>query len=137
MAVITPIETPTLTTLTPPLNCKLSNLTYGEDIDDALTPVYIKSDGKIWKSVMGADPAAAAAKVDGWVFLPGKAGDKGGTIVWDVVAEFSTGLTPGARYWLGSSAGTIEDAKQSNDVVTNWIAKAITATKIQLRRSLY
>lgn len=137
MADIERVGTPTLTTLTPPLNCKLSNLTYGEDIDDAVVPVYIKSDGKIWKSVMGADPAAAAAAVDGWVMLPGKAGDKGGTIYWDVVAEYGTGLTPGDRYWLSDTAGEIEDAKQANDVVTNWIAKAIDTTRIQLRRSLY
>lgn len=137
MAVITPIETPTLTTLTPPLNCKLGNLTYGEDIDQAMTPVYIKSDGKIYMSVMGGDPAAEAARVDGWVALPGSAGEKGATIYWDVVVEYGASLTPGARYWLGASAGTIETAKQASDVATNWIAKAIDDTRIQLRRSLY
>lgn len=137
MADITPIDNPTLTTLTPPLNCKLSGLTYGEEIADAMTPVYIKSDGKLYKSAMGGDPAAEAAHVDGWVALPGKAGDKGGTIYWDVVVNYGSGLTPGARFWLSNTAGLIADAKQAADVATNWIAKAIDATRIQIRRSLY
>lgn len=89
--------------------------------------VYLKSDGEWAKAVGTADNAAA--KFGGIVAKSASAGEACTILLpgWRIM-NYSTGLTPGARYFVGATAGNLADAATTggNDAV----AMAVSATDI-------
>lgn len=128
MAVLAKAGTPTLSTLLPPATNKLT-LTAGEAIAAGDT-CYVKSDGKIWRSVGAA--ANAAAVVDGFALSACAAG-AAVTIGHGLRMDYGSGMTPGTPFYLGTAAGTLEDAATTGGTVV--VARAIDATRLELVRS--
>lgn len=114
-----------------PANQKISELLAGEDLDSA-DPGYIKSDGKVWKSTGAA--ANAAAKVDGWVPTPAKAG-AAVTLVHGVVWGWTNTATPGTELFLGATAGAVADAASTGGTAP--IGYVIDNNRVFLDRSYY
>lgn len=107
----------------------ISGLVAGETID-AAAPCYIKaSDGKVYMS--NGTAADAAAKVDGFSAEPAKAG-QGVTLLGRGlrIGQYGTGLTIGALYYLGTTAGRLDTATTTGGTVA--LAKAITTTDIRV-----
>ena len=132
MATITRITTPSLASVLPnPSANKITGLLAGEalTVGDAC---YIKSDGKVWKSVGAA--ANAAAKVDGWCLVAAAVGD-GVTLLFDVNIEYAAGMTPGARLYLSATAGLLDDAATTGGTAP--VAFVIDATRIRALQSRY
>jgi len=94
---------------------------------------YVKNDGLIWRSTGAA--ANAAAKVRG--FAPTKANSgEPLTLVYHVVFQYGSGLTPGADYYLsGTVVGGIADAASTGG--TTPIGYAVDATRIFVMNSRY
>ena len=131
MATLTKVGTPSPSTQLIPAANKLAGLVAGEAIT-AGAPCYIKSDSKIWKS--NGTSANAAAQVDGFAAEDASVGEAV-TLLWDVNLRYGSGMTPGTKYYLGTTAGTLEDAATTGG--TAWIAKAIDATRIWVKKSAY
>ena len=131
MSTLTKVGTPSPSTLLIPANCKLTGLVAGEAIA-AGDACYIKSDGKIWKATGTA--ANAAAQVDGFAAEAASVGEAV-TLVWDVNLRYGSGMTPGAKYYLSATAGALDDAATTGG--TAWIAKAIDATRLWVKKSAY
>lgn len=95
-------------------------------------PCYIKaSDGKVYMS--NGTAANEAAKVHGWT---GKSYASGEPVsLWreGIIFEYGTGLTPGATYYIGTTAGRLDTAATVGDGVG--VAFAISATHIQVTRA--
>ncbi len=94
-------------------------------------PCYIKaSDGKVYMS--NGTAATEPAEIDGWTgktYLAGEA-----VTLWGrgVIFEYGTGLTPGALYFLGATAGRLDTAATTGDAVG--VARSISATHIRVTR---
>jgi len=131
MATLTKVGTPSLASVLPPANDKLSGLLAGEAIA-AGDACYIKSDGKIWKS--NGTSANAAAQVDGFALNAASVGEAV-TIAWNVNLRYGSGMTPGTKFYLGTTAGTLEDAATTGG--SAWVAKAIDATRLWVKKSSY
>lgn len=130
MATLAKSGTPSLSSPLIPANNKLSLLA-GEAIA-AGDACYIKSDGKIWRATGTA--ANAAAQVDGFALAAASAGEAV-TIAWDVNLRYGAGMTPGAKYFLSATAGQLDDAATTGG--TAWVAKAIDATRLYVKKSAY
>ena len=105
----------------------LPDLVAGEALT-AGNAVYIKSDGKIWKSNGTASNAASA-----FVGIVAKDYAVGRAVtVFGIGARFrySTGLTPGARYFVSATAGLLADAASTGGTLP--VARAVTATDIEI-----
>ena len=106
-------------------------VTAGEDIA-AGDMVYVRNDGLIMRASGAA--ANAAALTTGMVWIPAKSGEP--VAYWEGV-EFeyygpndTAVLTPGARYYLGSAAGTLADAATTGGTVP--VGYAVTNVRLQL-----
>jgi hypothetical protein len=132
MAAVAKSGTPSLSTRNPcPGHYVGSNLLTGEAIS-AGDPCYVKSDGKVWRSI--GTTADAAAKVDGWAAGAAALGEAV-TLLTDVEFHWGSGMTPGARLYLSLTAGTLSDATTAGG--TGAVAKAIDATRIRVWASTY
>lgn len=108
------------------------NLIAGEDLD-AVSPCYIKnSDGKVYMS--NGTAANEAAGFDGFVPRAAKAGQP--VTLFGVGARFryASGLTPGAKLYIGATAGRLDTAATTGDAVG--VARAINATDIRVTRNV-
>jgi hypothetical protein len=124
--------TPSLATVGPdPGACKLPTLLAGEAIA-AGDACYIKSDGLVWRSIGTA--VNAAAKVNGFAVTKANAGEPI-TLMYHVVLNYGSGLTPGAMYFLSATVGAIADAASTGGTAP--IAFAIDATRIFVMQSRY
>lgn len=116
-----------------PANCKISGLICGEDIaiGDAC---YVKSDGKVWRSIGTA--ANAAAKVRGFAATPGKVAQNDAvTLVFGVVFGWPNAGTPGADLFLGAVAGGLDTAATTGGTAP--VGYVIDANRVYLDRSAY
>jgi hypothetical protein len=131
MAAVTKSGTPSLSTMVPCPAHQLSGLVAGEAIA-AGDACYIKAaDGKVWLATGAA--ANAAAQVDGFA-AKNYATGQGVTLYYNVHFNYGSGLTIGALYYLsGTTAGGLVDAASTGG--TTWIAKAIDATRIYIRKT--
>lgn len=131
MAAVTLTGTPSLTTTLPCPAHHISGLLAGEALD-AGNLVYIKSDGKVWKS--NGTSANAAAKVDGIVMVATAVGEAA-SVYNDVNVRYGAGLTPGARLYLSTTAGLIVDATTTGGTAP--IGFVIDATRVRIHGSRY
>lgn len=117
------------TTLVNPL---LSGKIAGEDIPN-VCPVYLHTDGKVYKASGAA--ANASAVIFGWAMRAAKLGQPV-TVCNGLgpVAKYSDGLlTPGAKLYLGA-AGALDTAATTGDAVG--VAQAFDADCIRLTRTI-
>lgn len=127
MSAVSKSGTPSLSTVTPGANCFVgSNLKAGEAIA-AGDACYIKSDGKAWLATGTANNAAA--QVDGFAALAAAVGEAV-TLLTDVDMHYGASLTPGARYYLGTTGGTLDTATTTGGLIA--IAKALDTTRIRV-----
>lgn len=131
MATLSKVGTPSPSTQLIPPGDKLTGLVAGEAIA-AGDACYIKSDGKIWKS--NGTSANAAAQVDGFAAEAASVGEAV-TLLWNVNLRYGSGMTPGTKFYLSATAGALDDAATTGG--TAWIAKAIDATRIWVKKSAY
>jgi hypothetical protein len=111
-------------------------LVAGADIgsaSQAVTPCYIKgADGKVYPSDgTAADEKAALA---GFAARFTKSGEPVTLFGIGTKFEYSTGMTPGAKLYLGATAGRLDTAVTTGDAVG--VAQAITATMIRVTRGV-
>lgn len=131
MADLVKSGTPSLSTVTPCPAHHISGLVAGESVA-AGDLCYVKSDGKVWRSIGTA--ANAAAKCDGMALQAAAVGD-GCSVYFDVNVRYGATLTPGARYYVGAAAGALADAATTGG--TGPVAFAIDATRIRISQSKY
>lgn len=94
--------------------------------------VYVKSDGKIWKT--NGTNADAAAKVDGMVLVAAQVGEA--CSVWfDVTVRYGAGMTPGARVYASTTAGLIDGATSTGGSAP--VGFVVDATRIFIGQSHY
>lgn len=132
MALIAKSGTPSLATLTPDHSCQVgSGLLAGEAIA-AGDVCYIASDGTVMRS--NGTAATAPAKADG---IAPVAADSGGavTLYRNVEMHYGSGLTPGARYYVGATAGRLDNAATTGGTAP--VAFAVDATRIRFVGSNY
>lgn len=102
----------------------------GEDLF-ALAAVQLKSDGKVWlANATAADSNAVFLGIVPELYKSGEA-----VAVYSLGACFryaASGLTPGAKLYLGATAGRLDTAATTGDAVGT--ARCITATDIQITR---
>jgi hypothetical protein len=94
-------------------------------------PCYIKaSDGKVYMS--NGTGANEAAEIDGFTGKTYAIGEP--VTLWGrgVIFEYGTGLTPGAVYYIGATAGRLDTAATTGDAVG--VARSISATHIRVTR---
>lgn len=102
----------------------------GEDLLTA-APCYVKaSDGKVYMS--NGTSANEAAELDGFTGKNYKAGEA--VTLWGrgVIFEYGSGLTPGATYYIGATAGRLDTAATTGDAVG--VARSISSTHIRVTR---
>lgn len=105
-------------------------LVAGEDLLTA-APCYIKaSDGKVYMS--NGTAANEAAELDGFTGKAYKAGEPVSLWGRGVVFEYGSGLTPGAVYFIGTTAGRLDTAATTGDAVG--VARSISSTHIRITR---
>lgn len=132
MALVTRDSAASMDVSTGSMAPQVSGLIAGEDLE--IGPCYIKaSDGKAYAS--NGTAANEAAKTDGWNPRPGvKAGQPVALYGTGTRFRYGTGLTPGARYFIGATAGRIDTAATTGDAVG--VAAAINATDIRVTRDV-
>src|SRR5689334_22556004 len=108
-----------------------SGLEAGEALD-AFAPCYIKqSDGKVYMS--NGTAANEAASFDGITPRAYASGDTNVTLFGiGTKLRYATGLTPGATYYIGATAGRLDTAATAGDGAG--IARAINSTVIRIIR---
>lgn len=133
MAAIAKSGTPSLSTVNPGPEHRITGLVAGEDLA-AWDACYIKaSDGLVYKSTGAA--ANAAAKVRGFAFVAAQAGEAV-SLYFDVNVRYGAGLTPGADVYLsGATAGALADAASTGGTAP--IGFVVDATRIHLTQSGY
>ncbi len=132
MAAITKSGTPSMSSVLPPANCKISGLLAGEAIA-AGDPCYIKAaDGKAWLSTGAA--VAAAAKVRGFAAQAASV-NEAVTLLFDVNIRYGTGLVPGTDVFLGATAGALADIASVGGTAA--IGFVVDATRIHVWQSRY
>lgn len=131
MATITKVGTPSLASVLPPQNEQIPDLLAGEALAVG-DLVYVKSDGKIWKS--NGTSANAAAKCRGIVLQAAAVGDPV-TVIHNVRLRYGSGLTPGATLYVSATAGAIDDAATTGGTAP--IGYVVDATRIHIDQSHY
>ncbi len=132
MAAITKTGTPSMSSVLPPANCKISGLLAGEAIG-AGDPCYIKAaDGKVWLSTGAA--TGVAAKVRGFAAQAAPVGEAV-TLVFDVNIRYGAALVPGTDVFLGATAGALADVASTGG--TGAIGFVVDATRIHVWQSRY
>jgi hypothetical protein len=125
--------TPSLASVLPPANAKVTGLLAGENIA-AGDMCYVKaSDTRIWRSI-GTTLGAAAAKTIGIAAEAAKAGQPC-TLYHDVNFNYGQGLTPGTALFVGAAAGALADAATTGG--TGVVGYVIDATRIYVMPSRY
>lgn len=131
MATIAKSGTPSLSTTVPCPSNHISGLLAGEAIA-AGDLCYIKSDGKVWKSV--GTTTNAAAKVDGMAMVAAQSGEAC-SLYFDVNVRYGASLTPGTRLYLATTAGLIVDGATTGGTAP--IGFVIDSTRIRVFQSRY
>lgn len=131
MSTVAKSGTPSLSSVLPPANHKISGLLAGEAIA-AGDACYIKNDGLVWKSTGTA--ANAAAKVRGFAAQAAAVGEAV-TLYWGVNFRYGAGLTPGADVFLSATAGLLDSAATTGGTAP--IGFCVDATRIFLTQSSY
>jgi hypothetical protein len=91
-----------------PPNCRISEGVKSGEAIGQHDPVYLKSDGKYWKS--NGTALNAAAECDGFCMEDDvTAANISFTVGHDYVAQYGTGLTPGASLYVSATAGALSD----------------------------
>lgn len=97
----------------------------------AAAPCYIKAgDGKVYMS--NGTAANEAAELDGFTGKTYASGDP--VTLWGrgAIFQYGVGLTPGAPYFIGATAGRLDTAATTGDAVG--VARSISATHIRITR---
>lgn len=131
MGAIAKSGTPSPSSVTPGQDKSISGLLAGEAIA-AGDACYVKNDGKIWKS--NGTSANAAAKVDGFAAQAASV-NEAVTLLFDVNFRYGSGLTPGARVYLSTTSGLLEDAATTGGSAP--IGFCVDATRIRVWQSRY
>lgn len=125
MALIAKSGTPSLASPLPTGGDLIRGLKAGEAIE-AGDICYIASDGSVKRS----DGTAADAKAVGFGIAAGKSPvGEAVTLYRNVSFHYGAGLTPGAPYYVGATAGRLDTAATTGGTVV--VARAIDATRIQ------
>src|SRR5690349_2540066 len=107
MTLITPDTAPSLDASTGQFAAQIADLIAGEDLL-AAAPCYIKgSDGKVYQS--NGTAANEAAGIDGFTARAVKAGEA--VTLFGKGSRFryaASGLTPGAKLYIGATAGRLD-----------------------------
>lgn len=131
MALVAASGTPSLSSVTPPQSSQIVGLLAGEAIT-AGAPCYINSAGKVMMS--NGTAANAAAKVDGWAAAAAPI-NEAVTLYTDVNFRYGSGLTPGTRLYVNTTAGTLSDAATIGGTAP--VGFVIDATRIRVWQSRY
>lgn len=111
---------------------QVSGLIAGEDIA-ILDVCYLKSDGKVWRATAAA--ANAAAVPLGIAPRAAKSGQPITVYGISTVAKYSDALlTPGAKLYIGETAGRLSSIATTGDAVG--IAQAIDDSNIRITRAI-
>lgn len=105
----------------------VSGLLAGEDLTVGQA-CYIKSDGKAWKA--NGTSANAAAVFVGLAAKTTVAGQPVTLLGANSRWKYGSGLTPGARYYVSATAGSLDDAATTGGTVA--VAIAIDTTDIMV-----
>lgn len=110
-----------------------SGLVAGEALD-ALAPCYIKqSDGYVYMS--NATSANEAAGFDGVTPRAYASGDSNVTLFGiGTKMRYATGMTPGAKLYIGATAGRFDTAATTGDEVG--VARVVSATVIRITQDV-
>jgi hypothetical protein len=131
MALLTRVTDASLDASTGMISQQLTGLLAGEDLDVA-APCYIKAaDGLVY--MCNATAATEPAKCYGFTPRAVKSGQA--VTLFGVGARFryGSGLTPGANYFVGATAGRLDTAATTGDAVG--VAYAIDTTDIMVARA--
>jgi hypothetical protein len=109
----------------------VSGLVAGEDLPVAGV-AYIKSDGKVYSSASGVCTVSNVPDYTG--FTPAAVSEGDPVTLFRVGARFnySSGMTPGALFWVGTGEGKLSDAKLAS--ADTPVAVAVSATDILIIR---
>lgn len=131
MSLVTKASDASIDTVSAQTAPQLSGLVAGEALD-VLAPCCLKSDGLVYMS--NGTAADAAAKMDGITPRAYASGDTNVTLLGKGTKfrYAASGLTPGAVYYMGATAGRFDTAATTGDAVG--LAKAISATDLRLTR---
>src|SRR5215204_7666220 len=121
MALISKSGTPSLASPYPDGGNVLRGLLAGEAIA-AGDVIYVASDGTIMRS---NGTAATAPAVGGWIAAGAAASGEACTGFKNVSFHYGSGLTPGAPYYVGATAGRLDTAATTGGTVV--VARAIDA----------
>lgn len=134
MAEIAKSGIPSLCSVMPDGNDRVSgDLFAGENIAPG-DACYINTDGKVYRST-GAAAGVIAAKVRGWAAGGAKTG-QATTLYFHTTLRYGAGLVPGTSYYLsGTNPGGLADAASTGG--TGEIAFAVDATRIRVKMSSY
>jgi hypothetical protein len=125
MALISKSGTPSLASPYPNAGDLIRGLLAGEAIA-AGDVCYINSNG----SVMRSNGTSANAAAVGFGIAAGDApSGEAVTLYRNVSMHYGSGLTPGAPYYVGATAGRLDNAATTGGTVV--VARAIDATRIQ------
>lgn len=125
MALIAKSGTPSLASPLPTGGDLIRGLKAGEAIE-AGDICYIASDGTAMRSNgTAANAAAVAVGIAAGTTSAGEAV----TLYRNVAFHYGAGLTPGAPYYVGATAGRLDTAATTGGTVV--VARAIDATRIQ------
>lgn len=125
MALITKSGTPSLSSPTPSRENTITGLLAGEAIA-AGDVCYIASDGTVMRSNgTSANAAAIGLGMAGGAAATGEAV----TLFINCNFHYGSGLTPGAPYYVGATAGRLDTAATTGGTVV--VARAIDATRIR------
>lgn len=133
MALITRSASASMDAISGAKTPKLSGDLYAGEALDAAAPCYIKaSDGLVYMS--NGTSANEAAKIDGFTARAVASGQPVTLVGRGAIFSYGTGLTPGARYYIGTTAGRLDTAATTGDAVG--VAAAINATDIRVTRDV-
>lgn len=125
MALISKSGTPSLASPVPSGGDLIRGLLTGEAVA-AGDICYIASDGTIMRS----NGTAATAPAVGFGIAAGAAASgEACTLYRNVSFHYGSGLTPGAAYYVGATAGRLDTAATTGGTVV--VARSIDATRIQ------
>jgi hypothetical protein len=131
MATVTKVGTPSISTTVPCPAHHISGLVAGAAIA-AGDLVYIGSAGTVLQS--NGTSANAAAKCDG-IALQAAAIGEAVSVYNDVNVRYGSGMTPGTRLYVQTTAGLISDAATTGGTAP--IGFVIDATRIRIHGSRY
>lgn len=130
MALITRASTASMDVSTAMYAPQITGLVAGEALDVA-APCYIKSsDGLVYMS--NGTSANEAAEIVGFTPRAVKVGQPVTLFGKGTRFSYGTGLTPGDKYYIGTTAGRLDTATTTGDSVG--VAQAVTATDIRIIR---